>query len=224
MGVWVKRPRSLLRYRRRRASRLQPSEPRSSRGLERQRLTAVALIRDWRTEIRLLAGLYSVSADAIAGVILWDAVENPYRRPLLRLGPGKVHPLELGRKSDAERAEEAGLTPFTPGGAVGRLRILRRPGGALVYIAAILAYHAANYESIAGVDIRADPAVLCTLYQGGASEARARRLARRRARDLGAKPHAGDEMGPWVETQRVFIRGLLATPGAFVAALTVPEA
>jgi hypothetical protein len=222
-GAWVKRQRSLLRYRRRRASGRQPYEPRSSRGLERQRLRVVALIREWRSEIRVLAGVYNVSADAIAGVMLWDAVENPYRRPLLRLGPGKVHPCELGRKSDAERAEDAGLAPFTPGGVVSRLRILRRPEGALVYIAAILAYHAANYESIAGVNIRADPAVLCTLYQGGASEARATRLARRRARDLGARPLAGDEMGPWVETQRAFIRGLLAEPGPIVTVRNAPR-
>jgi hypothetical protein len=84
-------------------------------------------------------------------------------------------------------------------------------------------YHAANYESIAGVDIRADPAVLCNLCQGGASEARAARLARRRARDPGAKPVPGDEMGPWVETHRAFIRGLLAAPDPIVSAGAGPD-
>jgi hypothetical protein len=210
--VWVKSSRTPLRYRRRRASGRHPHEPRSSRGRERQRLAALALIGEWRAEIHALAARYDVSAEAIAGALLWDALENPYRRPFLRLGPGKVHPCELGRKSDAERAEEAGLVPFAPGGAVRRLRILRRPEGALAYIAGILAYHAANYEAIAGVDIRADPAVLCTLYQGGDSEARAARLARRRARDPGARPRAADEMGPWVDSQRDFIHALLAQP------------
>lgn len=209
---WIKRPRSPLRYRRRRATRRHPAEPRSRRGVERQRLTALALVSAWRAEIHVLAERHDVAADAIAGAVLWDALENPYRRPWLRLGPGKVHPFELGRRSDAERAEAAGLVPFTPGGTLGRLRLLRRPEGAFAYIAAILAYHAANYEAIAGVDIRADPAVLCTLYQGGASEARAARLARRRAREPGARPRAGDEMGPWVASHRVFIRGLLAQP------------
>jgi hypothetical protein len=223
MGAWVKRPRSIIRYRRARDTGLHPEQPRSRRGAERQRLAALTLIRDWREEIHVLAGLYNVSADAIAGVIVWDGTEDPYRRRLLRLGPGKVHPCEVGRKSDAKRAEEAGLAPFAPRGPLSRLRILRRPEGALVYIAAILAYHARNYETIADVDIRRDPAILCTLYQGGASELRAARLARRRARDPGALPIVGDEMGPWVETHRVFLRGLLEQPAPLVAAARVPE-
>jgi hypothetical protein len=209
-GTWVKSSHSLLGYRRRRATGREPHEPRPSRGRERQRRRALALIGDWRSEIHALADRHDVCADAIAGAILWDALENPYRRPFLRLGPGKVHPCELGRTSDAERAEEAGLVPYAPEGAFSRLRILRHPEGALTYIAAILAYHAANYEAIAGVDIRADAAVLCTLYQGGGSEARAARLARRRAHDPDAAPRAADEMGPWVERQRAFIRALLA--------------
>jgi hypothetical protein len=170
------------------------------------------LISEQRDQIHTVARLHKISPDAIAGAILWDALENPYRRPWLRLGPGKVHPFELGRKSDAERAEEAGLVQFTPRGAWRRLRVLRRPEGAIAYIAAILAYHAANYETIAGVDIRADPAVLCTLYQGGASETRAARLARRRARNPRAMPRAAEEMGPWVHEQRAFIGALLAQP------------
>jgi hypothetical protein len=188
--------------------------PRSSRGRERQRRHAIALVADWRAEIHGLAARYDVSAEAIAGAVLWDALENPYRRPWLRLGPGKVHPRERGRKSDAERAEDAGLVPFAPRGALSRLRTLRRPDGAFTYIAAILAWHARNYETIAGVDIRSDPAVLCTLYQGGRSEERAARLARRRARDPTAQPRAGDQMGPWVAERRGFIRGLLGIGAA----------
>jgi uncharacterized protein DUF1402 len=186
-----------------------PHAPRSHPGFERQRLDALALISDRRAEIHALADRYRVCAHAIAGAVLWDALENPYRRRWLRLGPGKVHPCELAGESDAERAERAGLVPFSPGGAVRRLRVLRRPEGALAYIAAILAYHAENYETIAGVDIRGDAGVLCTLYQGGSSEARAARLARRRAGNPDAMPRAADEMGPWVMSQRAFIAALL---------------
>jgi hypothetical protein len=206
---WVRSPSGLLPYRRVKASGRHPSEARTSRGLERQRLRAFGLIRGQRGRIHALAFTYGVPAEAIAGAILWDALENPYRRPFLRLGPGKVHPWEPGRTTAAERAEEAGLVPFAPGGVRSRLRILRRPEGAIIYIAAILAYHAANYEAIAGVDVRADPAVMCTLYPGGNSEARAKRLARRRAKHPGAMPRAADEMGPWVDRQRAFIRALL---------------
>jgi hypothetical protein len=219
-GAWAKRPRSIIRYRRVRDTGLHPEQPRSSRGRERQRLAAFTLISDWCEEIHVLASLYDISVDAIAGVILWDGAEDPYRRRLLRLGPGKVHPCELGRKCEAKRAEDAGLAPFAPRGPLSRLRILRRPEGALVYIAAIMAYHAENYETIAGVDIRRNPAILCTLYQGGASDLRAARLARRRVHDPGALPMVGDEMGPWVEQHRPFIRGLLEQPAP--AASPVP--
>jgi hypothetical protein len=203
---------NLRRFRRRRVTGCHPDEPRSHRGFERQRLEALALIRERRAEIVALAHHHGICADAIAGAILWDALENPYRRRWLRLRPGKVHPIELGRPSDAERAENAGLVPFAPGGPVSRVRILRRPDGALGYVAGILAFHADTYATIAGVDIRHDAGVLCTFYQGGNSGTRAARLAERRAADPRAMPRAADEMGPWVVTQRPLIRALLTPP------------
>ena len=166
-SVWVKRPRSLLRYRRRRASRRDPHEPRSSRGRERQRLRAIALVSDWRAEIHALARRYDVCAEAIAGAVLWDALENPIAGG--GCDSGRARSI---RASSAARATPSGprtraWSPSRPSGAVGRLRILRRPEGALAYIAAILAHHTANYETTAGVDIRADAGVLCRLTRAG---------------------------------------------------------
>jgi hypothetical protein len=206
---WARRRGGLIPYRRRRVSGLHPAEPRRRRGLERQRIAAVEHVRSHRGLIRAAAGRHEIAAEAIAGAILWDALENPYKRPFLRLGPGKVRPSRLGGRSAAEAAERAGRVPFSPPSAVVRWRLLRRPDSAIVYIAAILASHAADYREIAGVEIGHDPAILCTLYQGGESAKRARRLADRRLHDPGAMPRAADEMGPWVAEHIDFVRGAL---------------
>lgn len=206
---WARRHRGWVPIRRRAVSGLDPAQPRRRPGFERQRLAALEHVRSRRELIRATAVRYAIAEEAIVGAILWDAFENPYTRPFLRLGPGKVRPSRLGGPSAAERAEEAGLVPFSPAGALARWRLLHRPASAIVYIAAILACHAADYRRIAGVEIGNDPAVLCTLYQGGGSATRARRLAVRRLRDPGAMPRAADEMGPWVAEHMDFVRAAL---------------
>ncbi len=171
----------------------------------------------------MAAARYGIAEEAIAGAVLWDALENPYKRPFLRLGPGKVRPCRFGGPSAAELAERAGLVPFAPASALARWRLLRRPDSAIIYISAILASHAADYREIAGVEISDDPAVLCTLYQGGKSAERARRLARRRLRDPGAIPRAADEMGPWVAEHIDFVRAALrAGPSPRPGPINVP--
>jgi hypothetical protein len=57
--------------------------------------------------------------------------------------------------------------------------------------------------------------VFCTLYQGGDSAERARRLADRRLRDPGAMPRAADEMGPWVAEHIDFVRAALRAGPSF---------
>jgi hypothetical protein len=206
---WARRRRGLIPFRRRRVSGLHPAQPRRRRGFERQRLAALDHIRASRDLIRAEAERHGVAEEAIAGAVLWDALENPYKRPLLRLGPGKVRPRHLGRPSAAELAERARLVPFSPMSSLERWRLLRRPDTSIVYIAAILACHAADYREIAGVEIGNDPGVLCTLYHGGNSAERARRLAARRCHDPGAVPRAADEMGPWVAEHIGFIAAVL---------------
>jgi hypothetical protein len=154
---------------------------------------------------------YGVAAEAIAGAILWDALENPYTRRFWRLGPGKVHPVELAGDSEAESVESEGLVLPPARSGWHRLQRLREPVWAITYIAAILRRHADTYERIAGLKIANDPGVLCTLYQGGGSEERARRLAARRAREPNAAPIPGDEMGPWVADNVEFIRAVLSS-------------
>jgi hypothetical protein len=213
----------LIPFRRLRVSDLHPAQPRRRRGFERQRLAALEHIRLRRELIRAAAVRYGIAEEAIGGAVLWDALENPYKRPFLRLGPGKVRPARVGGPSAAELAERAGLVPYAPASALARWRMLRRPDTAIIYISAILASHAADYREIAGVEISDDPAVLCTLYQGGKSAERARRLADRRLRDPAAVPRAADEMGPWVAQHIDFVRAALrAGPSSRPGPINVP--
>jgi hypothetical protein len=163
-----------------------------------QRLTAIRQVSDTCATISAAAKQYRVPAEAIAGAILWEALENPYHRPFWRLGPGKVHPSESGEKSEAEKVEEEKrVTPPTASTKERGAR-LQDPVWAIVYIAAIMRRHADNYWTIAGVDISADTGILCTLYQGGHSESRAKDLAARRSKDPSARPMIGDDMAHWV--------------------------
>lgn len=209
--IWSPRRR---RYRRRRSSGLHPLDPGRRPHQRRQRREALALIEEHRDLIRAVAHEYSVPTAAVTGALLWDPCENPYVRPFLRLGPGRVYPFHLRRRSMAELVERSGLVDDPGGSARARMRRLREPEVAIRYIAAILGLHAANYLRIAGVDIGGDAGVLCTLYQGGNSEERARRLAERRRADPAARPLPAEEMGPWVAEHAALLEGLVEGCGA----------
>jgi len=99
-----------------------------------------------------------------------------------------------------------------PKNASERHESLKNARVAITYIAAIMRRHADNYLKIAGVDISGNVGVLCTLYQGGHSEERAKRLAEKRKIDPSAQPQMGDEMGPWVVKNIETIRGILNPP------------
>ena len=202
---------TLARVRRQRvASGQSPQEPRVSRAAECQRREALGIVSDHAPLIRAAAVRHSVPPEAVAGAILWEGLENPYRRRHWRLGPGKVRATELWRPADAMKVELEGRIP----GASGlreRLGRLRDPSWAIQYVAAIQSRHADVYLRLASVRIRHDIAVLCTLYQGGDSELRAARLADRRSRDPTAMPRAGNDMGPWVVTNLEFVRRLIGT-------------
>jgi hypothetical protein len=190
-------------------SGLHPSAARPHPRWERQRVDAIEMVREKRAFIRETAATHRIAGEAIAAALLWDPLENPYRRPALRLGPGRVRPVCLMGTSEAEKVEAAGLLTPDDRTALGRFRRLRDPDWAIRYIAAIMRRHADNYAAIANVEIGALPAILCTLYQGGRSEARAKRFVARRARGACTMPVAGDEMGRWTEQHRLYLERLL---------------
>lgn len=177
--------------------RLPPDQQRADPDIEKQRQEAIQVVQSQCAHIRTTAEGAGIVPEAIAGAILWEALENPYHRAFWRLGPGKVHLREVTGKSEAEKVEEAQLVPAAKD-ANEREQRLQQPGWSVAYIAAIMSRHATNYQNTAGVDIRSNVGVLCTLYQGGHSEDRAKKLAERRKKDPTAQPIAADTMGPWV--------------------------
>jgi Protein of unknown function (DUF1402) len=204
-------PNLLVPVRRLRRSGLHPTVPRPTSGWERQRLAALRLVSGKRSHVLRVAERYAVAPEAIVAAIMWDPLENPYRCSFVRLGPGRVRPVHMfGTRSEAEKVEAEGLVDGRSRSATRRLALLRDPDLAIQYIGAIMRRHADNYLTIAGVDIGDDPAVLCTLYQGGHSEARAKRLLARRSEAPDAAPIPADEMGPWAGHHLRFLRGLLA--------------
>jgi hypothetical protein len=194
-----------------RASGLEMWQERVDPDIEAQRLEAFNIIRSHRSHIVAEAARFKVAPEAIAGAILWEALENPYHRSIMRLGPGKVHPTERFGLSEAQKVEAEGRVR-TPADDDERDRTLHQAAGAITYIAAIMRRHADNYLHIAKVDISTNVGVLCTLYQGGNSEVRAGRLKEKRKTDPNAQPQMGDEMGPWVERNIDTIRGWVQPP------------
>jgi Protein of unknown function (DUF1402) len=106
--------------------------------------------------------------------------------------------------------ERVGLVTPAPRSRRERARRLEQPDWAITYIAAILRRHADDYLRIAGFDISDDVGILCTLYHGGHSEARAARFAARRRRDPSARPQVADRMGLWVVANLDLVEEVLA--------------
>jgi hypothetical protein len=194
-------------------ARLAPDQARTDADEEAQRQEAMRIVKDQCPRIQRRAQSYGIAPEAIGGAILWEALENPYSRSFSRLGPGKVHPFEYFAKSEAEKVEDAGMVPKSKDSDERQAK-LKDPGTAVDYIAAIMARHATNYQTIAGVDIKSDVGVLCTLYQGGHSEERAKKLAERRKTDPNARPQAADRMGPWVVSNLDWVRRTMACTSA----------
>ncbi len=190
------------------SSGLAPEKKRKDPYHEEQRLEAINIVQSNCSLIWQASKAYRVPAVAIAGAILWEALEHPNKiKGGVHYGPGKVH-LGLG-EAESDKVEEEGL--ITPAeNQLARGKRLQQPPWAILYIAAIMRRHANVYKNIAGVDISDDPGILCTLYQAGRSEERAQKLAERRKKDPTAMPSMGTiEMGMWVENNRPWIEGLL---------------
>jgi hypothetical protein len=216
----VAQQRARSEVKRKPVSGLPMAKRRDDPDIELQRLEAFKIIANERSHILSEARRFNISSDAIAGAILWEALENPYHRSFGRLGPAKVHPNNwFGKRTDwveeseAEKIEEEKRVPPSRD-LIERWEKLQRPSIAVTYIAAIMRRHADNYLKIAGVDISHNPAVLGTLYQGGHSESKAKDFAERRKKDPAAAPKAADEMGPWILANLAKIHVLLTSTSA----------
>jgi Protein of unknown function (DUF1402) len=201
-------------------SGLPPTKTRSNGYLEDQRREAIKMVQQLCLEIKQAAEHYGVPPEAIAGAILWEALENPHKSPPEPWdpgpGPGKVHWYEVPPTwNSALHAEEQGKIPgVDPNPAIGeeerRQRVID-PKQAIWYIGAILSDDVDIYRSVAQVDISQNVGVLLTLYQGvaGGPPDSAGRLAARREHDPSAQPAMAGGMGPWVTENIQWVKGQL---------------
>jgi hypothetical protein len=195
------------------ATGLPPTQPRPDKDTERQRVDGIRFVHEHCEQIVQVAKHYRVPPEAIAGAVLWEAVEDPHVLPpgprgqveeLAERGPGagKVHWYELGRPTAAEQAEHDGKIPGVLPAALGlaqrRFRVTD-PDWAIRYIGAILRDDADRYEEATrkrgnAIDISTNIGVLLTFYEGvdGGPEGAAARD------DLNQGPLPGNDMGPWV--------------------------
>jgi len=214
-------------------SGLPPWMPRNDSNKERQRLEAINIVKSNSKYICQEAKRYNITPDAIAGAILWEALENPYDPCDIRTGiPGKIHPyqrhpLEMGKPTEIEKVEQEGrvLWEFGPGPVYGqfhRLPFLQDPRNAITGIAAILDRSASIYEALPitraardGINIRNQAGVLGALYQGGNPEGRSQGFLERRIVDRkdvdGVRPRIPtrkddkEALGEWVSKYRSWI-------------------
>ena len=211
-GPRIVRPRTLQRKPKQPGAGIQ--EFRLDSDEEKQRTDAIQIVTDYRDLINDEAKKHGIPPEAIAGAILWEALENPYSRSFARRGPGKI------RSDVAEKAEQAGFIekPDTDNeNEAGNIRgeRLGKGGWALRYAGAIMRLHAKNYMEIAHVDISKDAGVLCTLFNTGDSEEKAKAFAEKLASDPNAKPQPNDTMGQWVNDHASDIKELLNPKPAF---------
>ena len=192
-----------------RYSGLMPWKPRSKNpndNDESQRQKSITIVEESACDICEVAEQYNVPAEAIAGAILWEGIENPY--PALRSwyfpeGPvggrtnitGKIHPYEGSIAEEVER--EGRVPPLVSSPSVdlvaARTYRLRHSYMAIVYIAAILDREAERFQTASRSTreqlgtlygdfyIRDQAGLLCAFYQGvdpiGAAVAMERRRA-----------------------------------------------
>jgi hypothetical protein len=192
------------------SSGLPPTTPRPYFYSEQQRTDAIQLVQQYCDKIVRVAKDYAIPPEAIAGAILWEALENPYKAPGQSTvdpgpGPGKVH------KGDADRAERYGKNPLprSASEAAQRQR-LQDKGWAIQYIGKILSDDATIYKEGTArrgkaIDISQNIGVLLTFYEGvaGGPEGAA-------ARDsLVNGPAAANSMAPWVLRNLPWVRAQL---------------
>jgi hypothetical protein len=137
---------------------------------EEQRLEALSLIKTHAKHIEAVARKNFVSSEAIAGVILWEALENPY--PLLRADAGKIIPsfvpvntvgiagkvhvnltlkqwLAGEKKTVSQKVEDEGYIEYKYNSWQARAKSLKDPKIAIEYIGAIMNRAAKIYEQAA---------------------------------------------------------------------------
>ena len=176
--------------------------PTSKLNLQPNEVRVVLWLRRYRRYLREYAKRFTVTPVAIAGAIAWEALENPMFFTVSSVGPGKIHtrtspiPLLGSDRTLARQIEEANYLPKQS--EAGRERLLKSPQGAILYVAAMMGA-AADIAKTAGFEIRFNPGVLTTFYQGHDLASWKAHMQRKKARG-DTTFNIEDTMATWVES------------------------
>ena len=180
------------------------------RGSPRQEVTA--WLNENRAEIAREAAHWRVNPNAVAGVIAYEALEDPLPGQFARVfrfsGPGKVHYKEYFTSEGdpvAKQVEDVGYLPRLT--EAQRQSRLSRSTGAIQYICAIMRY----YSDIAAshhLAISENSGTLATLYSAWAPASYRRYLQTDRGRRGLFSPN---NVGQWVLANMPYIRNALAS-------------
>jgi hypothetical protein len=159
-------------------------------------------------EIRNSAAKFNVDEYAIAGIIAWEALENPQAWSISSVGPGKMHlEAKSGQLSWPEAVEGTGRMP--PLSKLLRKINLKKPAVAIDYIGASLDVASAIAE-LHGWSIRNNAGVLGQAYHSFTPEQWDTKVAAK----------APDEpfelvpvtMGEWIPNNMPYLKKALGGP------------
>ncbi|MCR8557635.1 DUF4157 domain-containing protein [Mucilaginibacter sp. BJC16-A38] len=156
---------------------------------------------------------WRIDRRAIAGAIAWEALENAMSSSFRAVGPGKVHyksspwPYKEGDPVSKE-VEDRGYLPQQT--MDDRKALLKTTSGSIEYIGAIMDAFA-DLATGAGYNIRCEPALLCTFYNGfDLPKAEALFKTKKSPAPLSPSP---DMMGHWVATNNPYLEDCVGSSG-----------
>lgn len=169
--------------------------------LPRTEAHVLAWLEKYKAEIASAATKFKVDRRAIAGAIAWEAIVQVKSSSWRAVGPGKAHSWEFSGEAAVDEVEEMGYLPDS-GSDDQQQELLKTPAGSTAYIGAIMAA-CADISARHGLDIRNDPGVLTTIYQGW-SPSKWEKHMEIKAKDhpKGApwpRPVVANPMGIWVD-------------------------
>jgi len=154
---------------------------------------------------------WGVDRRAIAGAIAWEALENALYLSVRAVGPGKVHYKENKFSEGnpvSKQVEDRGYLPKQTMDA--RAKLLATTPGAIDYIGAIMKAFA-DTAATAGYNIKCEPAILCTFYNGfDLPKAEALFKTKKYPTPLSPSP---DKMGHWVDTNVSYLEDCVGKTG-----------
>jgi hypothetical protein len=165
---------------------------------------------------------FSIDRRAIAGAIMWEALENPWPGTAgdlvtssglaLFSGPGKVHYKEFRLQEGNPSAVEVELLGRLPRQSMEtRRQIVATAPGALLYIGTIMR----EFSDIAarrGYYLDCDPPMLTTFYNAWSIAQATRFFASGRKAPMPLTP--GPDMGSWVQANLALVEKMVGTPPA----------